>query len=501
MDTFSNEPQANPYEGSSAPHDPHRSPTDEQSWWRRPAGGREVLLVALPLVISSLSWTIMTFVDRVLLKWDSGDAMTAAFAAGTVWFSTLCLPLGIAMYTSTFVSQYFGAGRHDRIGLAVWQGVWMALAVSPIILLAIPLAPAMFRLADHTPEVMELELIYFKILCWGGPAMLVGQALAAFYSGRGKTSVVMVVDTSVAVLNLALDWVWIFGYLGFPAMGIAGAAWATVVSLWIKAAIYAYLVLQPQHREQFGTVAGLRFDWPLFIRQIYYGGPSGLQLALDIVGFTVFIVLIGRLGVIEAEASSMAFSVSTLAFMPIWGMSMAASILVGQHLGENRDDLASRATWTALTYALCYMAGISVLYLAVPDVFLIWFFAGDRSGEMRDQVHPLAVSLLRFVAAYNLLDAMGMMFSSAVKGAGDTRFVLRVSMVMATLLSVLSWVAVEWLELGVYGCWAVITLWVWVMGIVFLLRFLGGKWRSMRVIEAAPPDLPVQELETEPAVS
>src|SRR5690606_20858204 len=114
---------------------------------------REVLVMALPLVISSLSWTIMTFVDRVLLKWESGDAMTAAFAAGTVWFSTLCLPLGIAMYTSTFVSQYFGAGRHERIGLAVWQGVWLALAVSPLLLLAIPLAPSLFSLAGHTESV------------------------------------------------------------------------------------------------------------------------------------------------------------------------------------------------------------------------------------------------------------------------------------------------------------------------------------------------------------
>ncbi|WP_425397533.1 MATE family efflux transporter [Aeoliella sp.] len=501
MDTLENEPQENPYEGSLVPHTTVEHPEEEQGWWRRPAGGREVLTVALPLVISSLSWTIMTFVDRVLLKWDSGDAMTAAFAAGTVWFSTLCLPLGIAMYTSTFVSQYFGAGRHERIGLAVWQGVWMALAVSPVILLALPLAPAMFRLADHTPEVMQLELVYFNILCWGGPAMLVGQALSSFYSGRGKTNVVMIVDTSVAVLNLVLDWIWIFGYLGFPAMGIAGAGWATVVSLWVKAVIYLFLILQRQHREQFGTLLGLRFDWPLFVRQIYYGGPSGLQLVLDVLGFTVFIVLIGRLGSVQAEASSMAFSISTLAFMPIWGMSMAASILVGQHLGENRDDLAARATWTAYTFALGYMACISVLYITVPEVFLASFFAGDRTGEAREAVHALSVALLRFVAAYNLLDATLMVFSSAIKGAGDTNFVLRVSLVMATSLSIVSWMAVEWLELGVYGCWAIITLWVWVMGVVFLWRFLGGRWRTMRVIEATPPDLPPGELETEPAVS
>ncbi len=128
------------------------SPSESPSWWGRPAGGREVLTVALPLVISSLSWTIMTFVDRVLLKWESGDAMAAAFAAGTVWFAALCLPLGIAMYTSTFVSQYFGAGQHERIGLAVWQGVWLSLVVGPLLLLAIPLAPRFLQLPTTRPR-------------------------------------------------------------------------------------------------------------------------------------------------------------------------------------------------------------------------------------------------------------------------------------------------------------------------------------------------------------
>jgi MATE family multidrug resistance protein len=93
-----------------------------------------------------------------------------------------------------------------------------------------------------------------------------------------------------------------------------------------------------------------------------------------------------------------------------------------------------------------------------------------------------------------------MIFSSAIKGAGDTQFVLRVSIVMAISLSVLSWVAVEWLKLGVFGCWTLITLWVWVMGVVFLWRFLGGKWRTMRVIEQTPPDLAGTTLETEPAL-
>lgn len=467
--------------------DPYQSPQTEpvelEGWWNQPAGAREVFSVALPLVVSSLSWTVMTFVDRLLLKWESGDAMAAAFAASTVWFAVLCLPLGVVMYTSTFVSQYYGAGRKRRIGLATWQGVCAALVASPFVLLAIPLAPSLFAAAGHEPAISKLEVLYFQILCWGAPAMLIAQALSSFYSGRGRTRVVMLVDTLVAMVNVLLDWIWIFGYLGFPAMGIAGAGWATVVSLWLKAAIYVVLVLRRKHRETYGTVSGIRFDASLFGRLLYFGGPSGLQLVLDVTGFTVFVLLVGRLGGVAAEASSMAFSISTLAFMPVWGMSLAASILVGQHLGENRDDLAARATWNALGVALGYMTIISLLYLFVPDLFLAGFFAGDTSAAEQEAVRPVATTLLKFVAAYNLLDAMAMVFSAAIKGAGDTKFVLKVSLVLATLLVLGSWLAVvEW-ELGLYGCWMIIASWVGLMGVVFMLRFLSGHWRSMRVIE------------------
>jgi multidrug resistance protein, MATE family len=468
-------------------------PTAKESllgrWWSQPAGGREVLIVALPLVVSSLSWTVMTFFDRLLLKHHSGEAMSAAFTASTVWFAVLCLPLGMTMYTTTFVSQYFGAGRHERIGPSVWQGVWLALLVSPLLLLAIPIAPAIFSLAGHSEVVTAHEITYFQILCWGAPALIIAQALAAFYGGRGQTRVMMVVDTSVALLNLLLDYLWIFGHAGFPAWGIAGAGWATVAALWIKALIYLLLFLQRHHRIRYGTITGMKVDRELFGRLIYYGGPSGWQLVLDVGGFTMFVVLVGRLGAVQQEATSMAFSISTLAFMPIWGFAQSAAILVGQHLGENREQLAARATWTSLHVALAYMSAISLLYIFAPDIFLGGFFGSGQTSVDRDQVRPLAEQLLKYVAAYNLLDAAAMVFVSAIKGAGDTLFVLGVSAVMSLLLTVASWLAVQVLGLNIYGCWVIISAWITLMGVIFMARFLGGQWRRMRVIEPVPPDL------------
>ena len=465
------------------------------TWWARPGGGREVLIVALPLVVSSLSWTVMTFVDRMLLNHWSGAAMAAAFFASVAWFAALCLPLGICAYTGTFVAQYHGAGRPLRIGPSVWQGVWIALAATPFLLAAIPFAEPLFALAGHGAEALALESEYFAILCWGAPALLLAQSLSSFYSGRSQTVMVMIVDALFALLNVVLDYWWIFGLTVaeqeiFPAMGIAGAGWATVVSLWLKAVVYLALMLQRSHRRDFATGA-LKIDPELFRRMLAFGGPNGVQMLLNVIGFTVFILLVGRLGEVETEATSMTFSIGSLAFMPIEGLGMAVSILVGQHLGENREDEAEQVTWTSLHVAWIYMAIVSALFLFLPSLFLTGFAVSEsvaagltpEEAEQRAAVLETATVLLWFVAAYNFLDAMLIIFVSAIKGAGDTRFVLYTSLIMATLLAVMSWVAVEVLGSGLYECWAIITGFIVGLGVIYFLRFQAGNWKSMRVIE------------------
>ncbi len=444
-----------------------------------------MLRVALPLVVATLSWTVMTFVDRMFLNWVSNTAMAAAFSSAVIWFAVFCFPLGICGYTSTFVSQYHGNGQPERIGPSVWQGVWVALFVTPLAMAVIPLAPWIFSWTLHTPESTQQEILYFQILCAGGPALLVATALSAFYSGRSKTWVVMLIDASVTCVNLVLDYVWIFGYAGFSEMGIAGAGWATVTALWLKALIYLVLILQRKYRLPFQTWAGMRFDRALFGRLLLFGGPSGMQMLLEILGFTVFVVLISRVGPMEAAATTLAFSVATMAFMPVSGLGMGVSILVGQHLGENRDDLAAQATWTALQISLAYMVLLSTLYLLTPNLFLHGFFSGHGAPAIAEQetLRGMAIRLLQIVAAYNVLDATYIIFVSSLKGAGDTRFVMLVSLVMGALLAMLSWLTIDVWNLSIYGCWMAVTVWVCAMGIIFLLRFLGGKWRGMRVIE------------------
>ena len=244
----------------------------------------------------------------------------------------------------------------------------------------------------------------------------------------------------------------------------------------------------------------MRLDRALLKRLLHFGFPSGLQMLLDVLGWSVFVLLIGRIGHIENTATTLAFSVSSVAFMPIWGFGMAASIIVGQKLGENRDDLAARATSTVLWISIGYMAIISLLYVITPNLFLASFFRENSdSAAVQQAIYTMAVNLLCFVAAYNLLDAVMIVYVSAIKGAGDTRFILKVTIIMATLLTSLSYLAVEMLQLSIYWCWSLAIGWVWVMGVTFWLRYRTGKWRSMRVIETEHHELPHEQ--TAPAVA
>lgn len=455
------------------------------TWWSRPCGVGEVLRVAMPLVLSSLSWTVLTFIDRMFLMWWSEESLAASFPAALLWWTVLCCPLGICSYASTFVSQYYGAGEHRKIGPIVWQSVWLGLIATPLTMLPMLFSESIFAAGGHEAAVRAEETIYFRILGWGSAPMLVSYALSSFFSGQGKTWVVMLVDGWSVLLNIVLDYVWIFGHAGFPAAGIAGGGWATVVAVAAKVPIYLILLARSPNRS---TCASWRlgFRWRLFKRLLIFGGPAGLQMLLDIAGFTAFVFLVGRLGGMELTATNLAFNVSSLAFMPVYGLGLAASILVGQQLGRDSPDLAARGTWTTVWLAMSYMTLVSTLYVVVPDLFLFGFFAheaGQRNGEVR----AIAVVLLRYVAAYNLFDALNMVFVGAIKGAGDTRFIFGVSLIMAVLLAAGTWIAVSVFGAGLHGCWTLVTVWIWLLGVIYCVRFLRGRWRGMRVIEREAP--------------
>jgi MATE family multidrug resistance protein len=440
------------------------------------------------MVISSLSWTILSFIDRIFLFHWSETALAAVFPASLFWWTTISIAIGTCMYVQTFVSQYSGAGHPEKIGPIVWQGNWVALLISPLMLLLIPLAPLVFRAAGHGPEIVADEITYFSWLSWGTPALLLSHSLSSFFSGRGQTWIVMLVDAGAALLNIVLDYWWIFGGLGLAPGGVAGAAIATVVAFYAKLFVYGWLFLRPVNRRNYFTG-----QWQLHTTQLKrllrYGGPGGVQFLLEAGGFTAFVFLVGRLGQTELAATNLAFNISSFAFMPVFGFGAAVSILVGQRLGANEVSLASRAVWNSLAITLTYMVLISLGYVLVPDLFLLGL-RSETPDAARPEVKQIAVILLRYVALYNVFDALNMIFVSAIKGAGDTRFVMFASLLMGGLLAVVTWVGMQFLGFELHACWTWVTIWVCLLGLIYWARFVQGAWKTKRVIE---PDLLPQD--------
>ncbi len=457
--------------------------------WRRPGGLREVLWLSFPLVISTASTTLLQFTDRLFLVQYSQDAMAAALPAGALQWTIMSFAFGIAMYVNTFVAQYSGAERPQRIGVAVWQGILLGLAATPVLLVTIFVAPWFFAQAGHTPEVQALEIEYFQILMLGGPAQVMAAAISAFYTGRGKTRVVMYVNMFAAVLNGVLDYFWIFGIAGYEGWGIAGAAWATVVSYWVVLGIWFALFLQADYRRDFATWPAKLFDGELFRRLVRYGAPQGLQFAVEIGGFSLFLMIVGRLGALELAATGLALNVNMLAFMPALGIAIAAETLVGQRIGEKQPDLAARSTWSAFTLALIYTFGVGIVYFFFGEVLLILHGAHLEDPESFGPLRDMTVMLLKFVAVYCLFDSANIVFSFAIKGAGDTRFVLITTFLMSGMPVAATWVGIEVFGLGLRWSWLVLTLWILCLGVIYLLRFLAGYWREMQVIEHKVPEL------------
>jgi MATE family multidrug resistance protein len=467
--------------------------------WQGPGGCAEVFSLALPLTISSGASSIQMLIDRIFLTWYSTDAMAGAMQAGIAHYTIASLFLGTASYVNTFVAQYTGAGRHERVGPAVWQGIYFSLIAGLLILLLIPLTPAIFNWMGHAPPVRHSEIVYFQILCVGALPMLVSSALSSFFTGRANFKIVMYVNVAETLVNIVLDYVLIFGKFGFPRMGVAGAAWATVASYVCCTGLFAWLFFRKKHRAESATLSGWRIDADLFARLIRFGLPNGVQFMLDVCAFALFVMFVGRVDKTGLAATSIAFSINTLAFVPMFGFSTAVSTLVGQALGRNDPAIAKRSTWSAFCLTWGYMVTIALGYVLIPQVFLYPFKAGASASEFA-AIEQMVIRLLCFVAFYSLFDSGNIIFSAALKGAGDTRFVMVLTVALSWLIMVVpSWLAVKYGR-GVYLLWAFATAYVCILAIVFLLRFLEGKWTHMRVIEAVPakvlpkPQLPTVEI-------
>ncbi len=455
--------------------------------WSKPNGYRQVLAISLPLVASMGSITLMHFTDRMFLANYSLDAIAAALPAGIASFTCIAFFMGVANYTNAFVAQYTGARVFSRVGAALWQGIYFSLLAALLLASLYFVSGALFDFIGHSPNVRALEVTYFNILTLGAGLVVLGSALACFYTGRGLTRTVMLVHMVGAAVNIPLDYCLINGVGPFPELGIVGAAIATVTASATIVTLFSLRIFSPNNRATFGTWKNRAFDRELFGRLMRYGVPSGIQFFLEIFGITFFIQMLGRLGDLELAASNIVLAIEMLAFLPMVGFHIGNATLVGQAIGRGRPEDGVYSTSSALHITMAYMMLLAAAFVLAPEPLLNLFRGDNHTPAQYAEIMDLGVILMRFVAVFCFFDALNLIFSGAIKGAGDTTFIMwTIAALSLGVMIVPVYLAVEVIGAGVYTAWTLATLYISALGIAFMLRYRQGKWKGMRVIEARP---------------
>lgn len=469
--------------GSPLPElEPEPSETDQRHE-HAPGGYRELMELALPFILSSSFTTIQLFIDRVFIAKVGQAAIAATMPTVGYFWSPLVLFQFTVMYVTVFVAQYRGAGRPRRVGPIVWQGIYLGLAFGLAFPLLIPIVDWFISISNHAADVQHLERVYFRGLSFAALPMILVGAANGFFAGRQQSWTVLLINATGALVNALVAVPLILWRASDPEAAMFNAGLAAAIGSSVSALLGLVLLFRRRYEEEYATRSGWRFDWALTRRLLYFGLPNGAQFCIEGIAFTAFIILIGGLGSAELAATNLTFSLNLLAFLPVYGLGQGVEVLVGKRQGENRPDISARTTHRGVILGTCYMVLVGIVYCTLPQTLAWPFFAGAEHSTDWAEVAPLIPILLRFVAAYSLADAANIIYAFALRGAGDTRFVSLVAigvswpvMVLPTFLCVLyGW--------GLLAAWCFATAYVVVLAIIFWRRFLGGRWRTMKVIE------------------
>ncbi|MCK5785670.1 MAG: MATE family efflux transporter [Candidatus Sabulitectum sp.] len=447
-----------------------------------PDSYRGIIAISLPIIAGMAGRTIMMFCDRLFLAQHSQLELQASLPAGILSFTLLCVLYGTVSYSSTFVSQYFGAGDRQGCSRSLAQGLYLTMFSAPILAAMTVPGSMLLNLSGHAPEVLALEQTYFRILMLSASGPVFTAAAASFWNGRGKTVPAMVAVLIGAGINILLDYVMIFGKFGFPEMGIKGAAIATAISSFIPGAILTVAAYSGKTARSYKTRENFKFSWSLTKRILRFGFPAGLHIFMDVASFTIFIFVAGRLGVVDFTANNIAFSVNNLAFNPLLGFGFATTVIVGRCIGMGRTDMAIRATRRTLLLALCYFVPLAVTFVLFPGFYTKLFFSPDSACSI-EELSSTAGKLLAIVAAWGVFDTVSLMYSGALRGAGDTKFVVWVSGLLGWLFwipGILYLYAVR--HSGIVELWLFTSFYVSVFALFFFFRFRTGKWKKIDLL-------------------
>jgi MATE family multidrug resistance protein len=435
----------------------------------------EVARLAYPLVLTQMSITAMGVADSMIVG-RLGAAPLAAVGLSGTWLWTLAsFFLGTSMAVQTFVAQRHGAGRTRECGGWCWQG--LASNVPPAALLALILVVGgggIVSLLEPTDTIAPHATGYLRARALGIPALTAAFTISSFFRGIGDTRTPLYATLLANGVNLLLDFGLVFGLWGLPRLEVVGAGLATSIAEWIYVAVLLAAFLRPALAERYDT----RWRPPAAaeIRRLWRTGlPIGGQWILEMLSYSVFVTLVARMGDAQMAASHAFVQLLSLSFMQASGISTATATLVGQAIGAGRLERVARSFRSSMVLGGLLGTTIAALFVLVPDT-LVGLFTKDP------EVLAFARPLLLIGAAYQLIDAVGIVTDGALRGAGDTRwpFAVRCSLSWLVFLPA-AWIFAFPLGGGLTGAWAGGLVHIVLLAAALLWRFRSRAWQRITI--------------------
>ena len=372
---------------------------------------RAMIRLAMPLVLAEIGWMMMGVVDTMAVGRVSADALGAVSLGTTIFYMVGIFGSGLLLGLDTFVAQAYGSGDQEECRRCLINGFWLALFLIVPVMAVVELAIPMLGKFGIDPGVLRDTQPYMRALNWSAGPLLLFFGFRRYLQSINVVRPIMITLVSANLVNLAGNWIFVFGNLGAPKLGAVGAGWATCVSRVYMMALLGIVIW----RNDRGL---LHSSWKPDLKRIRalltLGFPAAGQMGFEIAVFATVTVLIGRLNATALAGHQIALTTVNMTFMMPLGISSAAAVRVGQAIGRNDAEGAARAGWTALAMGGAVMACAAVMLLLVPR-FIAGLFTPDAA------IIAAGVTLLRVAAFFQLFDGFQVVATGALRGAGDTR--------------------------------------------------------------------------------
>lgn len=448
---------------------------------------RAVLALALPLMANSAIQIVLNLTDM----WFIGHISTAALAgvAAVQWLVlVVVLTLGgPASAIQTLAAQAYGSRRYARASRAVWIGLWATLCAAPLFVLVGVAGPLMLEPFGLGPGVNSLASAFWFPRVAGATFGVAVWGMLGFYNGIGRTRITLAITIGTTLANAALNYLFIF-HLHW---GVAGSGWATTGAQALGLALSLVLFMRQPFKSQYRSNLTWHPHWKPLREQLKLGLPTGLLPAADLLGISIFQMMQVRLGTVDGAATQMAMMLTSIAYMPGYGLASSGTTLVGQSIGAGDRSWAMRVGSRVILMTAVFMCGVGILLAAIAPLLLPTFT--DSNDLDAQAAVALGGTLLWLAAIYQLFDGLNMASGMCLRGAGDVvipaALVLPVSwLVFVPLAHALTfapgqgWVGFlpQW-GYGSVGGWAALVFYVMLLGSALCLRWRSGAWQRINL--------------------